>query len=189
MIASLVIAHLQKTSRTSPDVGVSYLYCNYKKYGDQRPIDFLSALLKQLVHALPSIPDVVKALYDGHQRHSSRPSINEVVTTVRSVCDCYSNVFIIIDALDEYDNEQRKTLLTKLKSLRAPNVKMMVTSRPIPIIREEFEDALHLNIRAHREDIELFVADQIQHLLCSGSLSQDLKDRIISKINDVSGGM
>ncbi|KAI1824491.1 ankyrin repeat-containing domain protein [Xylaria intraflava] len=190
MLSSLVIDHLRKVGYQR-GAGLAYLYCNYKKYEEQRAIDFLSAILKQLVEGLPSVPDAVEALYYKHERLKSRPSFDDISVTIRSVCDCYPEVFIVIDALDECLDEHRNALLSKLKILQASNsnVRLMVTSRPIITIIQAFENAACLTIAAHEKDVKQFVEGQIPRLARCVSREPDLKQLVISSINNAADGM
>jgi hypothetical protein len=188
MLSSLVIDHLRKAN-DHQGAGIAFLYCNYKKYREQRPVELLSALLRQLVQGLPSVPKLVQDLYENHTRTKSRPSLEEISATIRGVLGSYPEVFIIIDALDECPDEHRDILLSRLKTLQIPTVKLMITSRPNISISSEFENALVLPIKAHQEDIERFVQGQIPRLARSVSSRQDLRQLVISTIKDAADGM
>ncbi|KAF1972853.1 hypothetical protein BU23DRAFT_580629 [Bimuria novae-zelandiae CBS 107.79] len=59
MMAAITVDHLQKTVQT-PDVGVAYVYCNYKRQTNQTTSSLLAAMLKQLVQDRPSIAKPLK---------------------------------------------------------------------------------------------------------------------------------
>ncbi|KAJ6257541.1 Vegetative incompatibility protein [Drechslerella dactyloides] len=194
IISSLVIDHLQK-SKYSGRTGVAYIYCNYKESKQQRPIDLLSALLKQLVQGLPKIPNVVQTLYNEHMEKRSQSAIDEIVTTILDVFCDYHEVFIVVDALDECSDEHRDSLMSRLRKLLAPNVKMMVTSRP-NISSQAFENGghntsnvIHLEIVAHKEDVARFVEGQLHRLAGCVSRNLALKQLVISTINEAVNGM
>ncbi|KAK6336186.1 hypothetical protein TWF696_001749 [Orbilia brochopaga] len=194
MISSLVIDHLRENTRHK-QAAITYLYCNYKKYKEQSAIDLLSALLKQFVQGLSAIPDSVRTLYEKHGQTRSRSSIDEIVATIQSAANCYSETFIIVDALDECPDEHRNPLIATLKRLRAPSVKLMITTRPTITIQEFADpslsspDIISLEIKAHREDIDRFVEGQLHRLAGCVSRNAALKQLVTSTINDVSDGM
>jgi hypothetical protein len=141
MIAAIAIDHLCKRSR-SEDIGVAYLFCNYKAQLEQTSTALLAAVLKQLTRSRPDMPDAVAQMYKNHQKHKTRPSIDEILGALQPVCSGYPAVYLVIDALDECTNRDgaRTKLIDKLRKLQAKtNVRLMFTSRYIPEIEEKFE--------------------------------------------------
>ncbi|KAI1738955.1 hypothetical protein F4680DRAFT_466763 [Xylaria scruposa] len=190
MISSLVINHLRKTSDRH-GVGVVFLYCNYKEDKERKVVNLLSALLKQLVQELPYTPAIVQALYETHKDRKTQPSLSDISTTIRHVLEDYREVFIVVDALDECPDEYRDNLLSELKNLQVPRVRLMVTSRPISTISTRFRGALQLPIKAYGEDIKRLVEGQIPRLARCVSHNPELKQRVILAIHDavVADGM
>ncbi|KAI1751736.1 hypothetical protein F4782DRAFT_540762 [Xylaria castorea] len=190
MISSLVINHLRRTSDRHGS-GVVFLYCNYKEDKERKVVNLLSALLKQLVQELPHTPAVVQTLHKTHEKEKTRPSLSDISTTIRRVFEDYTIVYIVVDALDECPDEYRDALLSELKNLQAPRVRLMVTSRPAGTISEKFKDAVKLPIKAHGEDVKSLVQGQIPRLARCVSDNQELKQRVISAIHDavVADGM
>lgn len=190
MLSSLVIDHLWTIY---PDVGtgVAYMYCNYKKYEEQKAVDLLSALLKQLVQQQISIPESVQALYKQYRGRRTRPSFDEVLKTLQGVIKGYRQVFIVVDALDECQDgfDGRDALLFGVRSLRSFGAKIMVTSRAISKITQEFETDTALKIRAHEEDVRRYVCGQVGRLAKCVSSRPALEQLIISSITDAVDGM
>jgi hypothetical protein len=50
--------------QNDPTIGITYIYCTFKRKDDQKAEDLLASLLKQLTQKWPSLPDIVKDLYD-----------------------------------------------------------------------------------------------------------------------------
>jgi hypothetical protein len=71
MMAAIAIDYLGRAARA--DVGLAYLFCNYKSQVDQSLFSLLSALLKQLVQSQPDVAAPVTRLYDYHSKRQSRP--------------------------------------------------------------------------------------------------------------------
>ena len=101
MIASIVTDHLLCKVPQKEDIGVAYLYCNYKRREEQKAVNLLSVILKQLIQRRPSVSGPVDALHTLHIQHGTRPSFAEISQALRSVISSYSHVFLVIDALDE----------------------------------------------------------------------------------------
>lgn len=85
ILTSMVIDHLSKRFRNDADIGIAYVYFNYKQSVDKQNIDnqnvdnLLSSLLKQLSQEGPSLPKRVNALHSQHRNKRTRPLINELL--------------------------------------------------------------------------------------------------------------
>ncbi|KAF7508365.1 hypothetical protein GJ744_009356 [Endocarpon pusillum] len=191
MIASIVTDHLWKAYQED-DIGVAYLYCNYKRGDEQKAVNLLAVILKQLVQERPSLPDSVGDLYTLHGKRGTRPSFDELSNSLRSVLRNYSRVFIIIDALDECTNDDgtRNTLLSEIRSLQVQtDVRLMVTSRNISNITQLFEDDLCLRIYASDEDVEQYLEGRMSRQATPILQNPDLRQRISKSILGAIGGM
>lgn len=151
IVTSIVVEHLSSKFHNDATTAVAYLYCSYKQRQEQRPVDLLASLLKQLAQQQPSLPESVKTLYEHHRDKKNHTSFNEISKTLRSTVGDYSRTFIIIDALDEYQvsNEARKEVLSEIFSLQAKTgANLFSTSRFIPEVTKEFEGSISIEIRA-----------------------------------------
>jgi len=141
MIASIVVDYLCIRFQNDASTGIAYLYCNFRRQQEQKPTDLLWSLLKQLVQDRPSVPGTVKSLYERHKDKRTRPSFDETSKVLHSVVTDYSRVFIIVDALDEYQVSDggRRRLLSEIFSLQAKTgASFFATSRFIPGITNMF---------------------------------------------------
>lgn len=190
ILTSIVIEHLHKQLQDEPGVGISYIYCNFRRKDDQKAEDLLSSLLKQFSKGQASIPESVKSLYDHHKDKQTRPSFDEISKTLQSIIATYSRAFIIIDALDEcqVSNGQRTTFLTEVFAIQAKyGTNIFITSRHIPEIKSKLANDIEIEIRAHDEDIKAYLDS---HISGSGSkLLKDLHEEIKIKIIEAVDGM
>ena len=99
ILAAITIDNLTARFQKDPSIGIAYIYFNFRRRDEQKAVDLLASLLKQLSQQRASLPDNVKALHDQHER--TRPSFEEISKTLQSVAAIYSRVFIVVDALDE----------------------------------------------------------------------------------------
>jgi Cdc6-like AAA superfamily ATPase len=192
MITSIVIDHLCETFQNEADIGIAYLYCNYRRKEEQSPDQLLLSLVKQLVQELPSVPDGIKNLYERHKCRRTRPSFDEILTALHSIVADYSRVFIIIDALDECHGSDgyRQKLLSETFSLQAKTeVNIFATSRFIPEITKKFEGSVFLEIRASDEDVRRYLDGKIPLLRPFVSRSLALQEEIKTEIIKVVEGM
>ncbi|KAF2239786.1 hypothetical protein EV356DRAFT_111079 [Viridothelium virens] len=69
------------------------------------------------------------------------------------------------------------------------DVRLLVTSRPIPAATDYLQGDPQLEVRASEEDIKCFVAAQIPHLPRCIKLDETLKNAVQTKIVEVVDGM
>jgi Cdc6-like AAA superfamily ATPase len=190
IITSIVVEHLRKKFENAIGIGIAYLYCNFKRQQEQRPVDLLLSLLKQLVQERSSVPESVKSLYDRHKAKRTRPSLEEISNALHSVVLDFSTVFIIIDALDEcqVSNGGRTRFLTEILNLQAKAaVNLFTTSRFAPEIEKEFKGSASLEIRANDEDVHRYLDSRISeaqsHILQRSDLREVIKAEIINSVD------
>jgi hypothetical protein len=191
MMAAIVVDNLLKTVQTA-DVGVAYLYCNYKRQAEHTTPNLLAAILKQLVQDRPSIAQLLSGLYDHHQVRRTRLSLEETVSALRSVLGNYSKVYIIIDALDECPERDgtRSQLLKLCHSLQGQtDLRMMATSRHISDIVAEFKDMPQVEVRASNADVKRYVEGKIDRLAKCVQRDRDLQELVKDRIVEAVDGM
>ncbi|KAF7545580.1 hypothetical protein G7Z17_g9068 [Cylindrodendrum hubeiense] len=192
ILTSIVIEELTARFRNNEDVGVAYLYCNFRRQDEQKAEDLLLSLLKQLSQGMASIPRSVVLLHDKHKELQTRPSFEEISGALQSVADLYSRSFIVIDALDECQTSGgcRTRLLEEILSLKAKcGTNFFVTSRSIPEINEWFNGGLSLEIRASPDDVRRYVDGHIPHLPSFVGRNPGLQEDIRSETGKAVDGM
>jgi Cdc6-like AAA superfamily ATPase len=191
MITSIIIDHLQSKFRNDPNIGIAYLYCNFRQQQVQKPMDLLSSLVKQLINRRPSVPQHIRSLYEYHKKGQTRPLLNEVSEALHSIVSDYSRTFIIIDALDEcpVSDGSRKTLLSEIFNLQVKTgASIFATSRFIPEITKDFEGrTTSIEIRASDDDVRRYLDGKISQLRPFVSrnfaLQEEIKTEIIKAID------
>lgn len=189
MIAAIAINHLLENIRCD-DIGVAYLYCNYK-VTSQTATDLFAAVLKQLVQSRKSIPKSLEDLFKNHVCEGTKPSLDEVFDILLEVLVDYSTAYLVIDALDECtDRCARGEFLRKLRVLQYEReLRIMVTSRFIPEILDEFESIPQLEIRASKSDVSRFVRSRFHLLPRFAQRDGELHLRIEEAISEAVDGM
>lgn len=191
VLASIVIDHLWNKVRTD-DIGVAYMYCDYLKYREQTPVHLVGSLLKQLAEQQNPISKSIQNYYDGHKSSNTDPNPEGAFEVLKAECDNWSQIFIIIDAMDECSEKDsaRKSVIKGLRSLQGSKVvNILVTSRPIPSILCDLEVSERLEIRANSEDIQRYLVGQMDRFDKRVLAETDLQEKIISGIIDAADGM
>ena len=190
--SAIVINDLHVRFGSEASVGIAYLYCNFRRQQEQKPDNLLASLLKHLVQKSPSIPASLLQLYEQRQNSSQRLGFDEISEILRSLIQIFSKTYIVVDALDECHVSQgdRHRFLTELFSLQQElNVKLLVTSRDIPEIKNYFSKSLVLEIRASEDDVWKYLNSQVSRLPSFVSNSIPLQQEITRQITSAVDGM
>lgn len=189
MIAATAIDHVLDLTQKGP-FGVAYVYCNYKAREEQDVSSLLAAILKQLVQGRLSAVQHAEQLHQKHADRGTKPSLDEIYSTLRAVVAHYPAVYIVIDALDECQEDNRRQFLAKLRDLQAvQDIRLMATSRFMPDIEDAFGEALRLEVRASREDIKRFVDSQLYRLPACIQRNSKLEEMVQEEIANAVDGM
>ena len=187
MMAAIAIDYLCMTAECD---GVAYLFCNYKAQADQSLSSLLAALLKQLVQSHPDIAAPVMHVYNNCLKRKSRPSLDEILKALQSVCSSYATVSIVVDALDECADRDGARLIDNLRQLQPRiDLRLLFTSRFMPEITQKFPLDATLEVRASSEDVRRFTAGQIPRLPNCVQRDEELKHTVQNKIIEAVDGM
>ena len=176
--SSIVIENLLSVVQDLPESTVLYHFCDLAV---RKSIVVLQSFLRQVLHT--GSRHQVSLLEQCKQ--SNTPSLKELSMTLSNTARLNKNTFIVVDALDEF--EDRKSLMTILRGLAKAGIKVLVTSRDIPDIRDVFQTEKCLEIEAERSDLELYVGNRLTESDHYESLSPNAG--IISTIIDQADGM
>ncbi|KAF5584277.1 AGC PKA kinase, partial [Fusarium subglutinans] len=167
ILTAIIIDHLCTKFQDESDIGIAFIFCNFRRHHEQRLEDLLAALLKQLTQQQLSVPSSVRELYSGWKNKGVRPSTEKLSMALQSVAALFSRIFVILDALDECQiaNGCRKTFLDEMLSLQARcGINLLVTSRFIPEIAESLRSQTSLEIRPSDEDVRRYLDGRMSQL-------------------------
>ncbi|KAK5052599.1 hypothetical protein LTR84_002464 [Exophiala bonariae] len=190
LLMSNVIHHLQAKFMTEENIGIAYLYCNFRRNEEQTALHVCTNLLKQLVRVRGAIPESVKDMHSRHGKVQTRPTLEEIVTTLCAVIRELTKCIFIIDALDELDFKNARQLLPKMFEIQADTaMKLIASSREYPEICKSFAACDSLQIRATEDDITNFLEGHMYQLPNYVSKRPDLQDAVKSGIIEAADGM
>ncbi|KAF7365819.1 Ankyrin repeat domain-containing protein [Mycena venus] len=185
---SKVVDHLTAGSE-SKDVGVACIYLNHKEADTQTPDRLLAGLWRQLVLGQDIGPLATK-LYEQHHEKGTTPSLDDVCEVLISSLVNYPKVYIIVDAIDEYPEVQRRILLRHLVAM-GPHSNLMITSRPNITPDASLPHLETLDICARAEDLLRYVDGQIdssprlsKYVQSQPALREDIHSKISSHTVD-----
>ncbi|KAJ7117115.1 hypothetical protein C8R44DRAFT_627261, partial [Mycena epipterygia] len=126
--------------------------------------------------------------YEKHREQNTRLPLDEFHTILTSSVTPYSKVYLIVDAVDEYPEEQRTMLL---KALGVIGVNVMLTSRPhIDPDSAALPNLQVVEIQATENDMQQYIDTQIskssrlsKHVQGRPELSEEIQSKILSNVN------
>ncbi|KAJ7877830.1 hypothetical protein B0H13DRAFT_2668241 [Mycena leptocephala] len=186
VLTSIVVDDL-RANLGNENTGIGVLYLDHKATAEtQSPSNLLAALWRQLALEEPISADL-NEIYRRHRAQGTRLSLEETYSMLHSMVSDFSSVFIVVDALDEYPEDDRDTLLRRLWTL-GPAVKLMLTSRPHINIDHIISNVKTLDVHAIEDDIRKYVEAQIEkcsrlsrHVNNSSMLRDSIEEKIVKR--------
>jgi hypothetical protein len=142
------------------DVAVACIFCNYKERSTQSLEELVASILKQIIQNHPLASENIEAFCKEFRDKQRCPRLTNLTDALRSEIQKYSKVFFVIDALDECPEDYQGRLIDELESISS-TVYLMVTSRPLDLIKQQFQGAYHLNIQAMDGDVRKYIDSRL----------------------------
>jgi hypothetical protein len=179
---------------------VVYYYFSFADVKKRTSRNLLCSILLQIANKLPRIPNALIGLYEDY-RHGE-PPISKLMTTLKVVLAIPTQVFLVIDALDECPQESsmRGDMLTKLKNIMSwelANLHIIATSRNEPDIEAYLLPWIESSPAAHAlgllsKDIDLDIRISLQKQLTMELFNRewwiDLKSEVQQALIEGSNG-
>ena len=210
VLASIVSDYLQQDLGGRPDTAFAHVFCSYR---DQKePGFFIRSYLRQLVTQLPYLPTGVEDRYDELSPNCKNLSMKDIAVPSNNtkpgdaanllayLIEKFRKTVLVFDALDECPDRGRwllpllQKLVERYSTLKAPTVKIFITSRVQPDIYRAFSEVPTIAIEATNvdTDIRAYVHGQLEQRIAEGSLvvdEADLVDTISTSLTSQSNGM
>lgn len=152
ILSSSVISHLKDKHRDDPLVAIAYFYFSFADQKKQERDEMLASLLKQICVRRPFLPESVKLLQECREKNE-RPTTKDLEEVFIAALRGFSNVYVVIDALDECPEigDRRKELMKTIRRIldaAANNLHIFCTSRKEQDIDANLRDYLSVPGRA-----------------------------------------
>ena len=186
--SSLVIDSLCDQAR-GEDITVACLYCDFLAQQEQTITSMMGAILKQLVGG-GEIPIYVrKAFQEGQKEIGGRGLLlADLVGMLRTAIASLPQVFICIDALDEYLPKNLPELLESLRDIvrESPMTRIFLTGRPHvgETIQRYFTKAVVVPITPNTDDIRYYLKMKLDRDEEPEAMDNDLRADIVKVILD-----
>ena len=146
--------------------------------------------MKQLLSLRNTLPADIKALYEVYHGRHQNGTPAEISGLLRAELTRYRKAFIIVDALDEYSENQKDcdSLLAEVEQLREYS-NIMLTSRFVAPWVDAFGGASQVTIAAKDQDVRRYLESQIPTLPKFVKADLDLQELIVQTIMEAVEGM
>lgn len=124
----------------------------------------VASILEQFVRRLNPFPPNLVALYEQHTSNKTRPTLDELETIIHKTFKRCVRTYLIIDALDEY--HESLTIINILDRLQYCGTNLLIISRHSISIDNRLREVVHVEIRAHEDDLVQYVEYRLPSLQC-----------------------
>jgi hypothetical protein len=168
-------------------VGVAYTYFDYGNQTQQSALNIVASLARQLAshvdNVIPDLYSIYKTLHSKGQSPDRADLFQALVMASKEL----RTSFIILDALDECESEQRWILLELISQLPGSDFKVFTTSRPYLRDVEKFLGCNPMiEIVANYEDLRAYMTKRVNHEVAG---SPGLKSEIIETLSVSANGL
>ncbi|KAH6910976.1 hypothetical protein BKA70DRAFT_1100005, partial [Coprinopsis sp. MPI-PUGE-AT-0042] len=168
-----------------------YVYIRYSDRAELTVRNMLEILVKQTVERHPKCALLAEATYTQRLREKTQPTEAELLQLLRKFTEATEATFYVLDALDEALDRHQVDLIQKLASL---NVRLFITSRPLPkVVEARVPSARCFPIVAREGDLDLRITQEIARSRNLADLLENadpsLRDEIVSLVKSKCGGM
>lgn len=170
----------------------TYSYCGMV---EQRPLrskaeTIFRSLIRQLIVSESELPEPILRWYGNRDEQSDNP-LGEAVRLIKEIASERSVTYILLDAVDECDGEERGEILKGLEEILQQSstlIKIFVSSRNDHDFFDFFSGYPNVSIEASKNqgDIEMYINKMVHEaivekpkkLLSTVDVSDSLKDQI-----------
>jgi len=196
-ITSLVVDKvLEMAGLQKGKIAVAFIYFEYrpKESPDSRGV--AASILRQWAQSQKDLDPELRKLYAEWRANRRTANIPEFVCCMNSIATKLSSAFIILDALDEWDSNERWIFLNRVvPHLDTTRTKVFATCRPhIEDVSKFFTNSDKLVIVAHEDDLKRYVTEKLKQIEPRkkrrfDQLGSILKDEIVDKLCTQANGM
>ncbi|TEY71675.1 hypothetical protein BOTCAL_0088g00070 [Botryotinia calthae] len=207
ILCSTVIEHIQQQFKQELNVIVTYWYIKFDNSTTQSISNIIRSWIRDICSNRRDTPQTLKDAYAHCNHGQQQPTIKKLREILKSVMTGLQDVYLIVDALDEYPKTERDSLLDTLKEIhnwQIGPIHIFVTSRLEDDIRFHLTDMSEQNVSDNCQSIRLqgsnvtevikkFLSNQISNNDISSfgkkKWSSDFKEEVVKSIARQADGM
>lgn len=194
--SSAITDHVTKQCSSDESVATVYYFFNFSNAREHSLISLLCSIISQLANRTAEIPrSLVNFYYHKNQKYlASHHPASILMELVQEIITEFSQVYIILDALDECNNcDEILRFLDVTLDWKSGKLHWLVSSRPQRDIEEHMvnRSTAQLSLRgSHLDgDIHLFILDRLQNDPKLKRLSKEVKVEVERTLIERAQGM
>ncbi|KAJ5641398.1 PfsNACHTand Ankyrin domain protein [Penicillium lividum] len=196
-IALYLTEELSATFSDTDGKTLAYFFCDSAFDTRKTAASVVKGLLYQLVEQHEELRNYLSSKYHtrGEELFTSFDDLWDIFMTMLAD-ENTGRKYCIIDALDECDRESQEILLQQLEETfncpnLSPNVRILVTSRPYPEIRESLQIFPNFDLASfpqRQKDMDIFVEEKVNHLAQRKRYTHKVKAQVRRILQDKAEG-
>ena len=145
----------------------------------------MASLVKQLVSCVDDVLPELYRIYRTLRSRDKSPELEDLFQALWATSKALRTSFIVFDALDECETDQRYVVLDFIRRLPTSHFKIFATSRPyLRDIEEYFDQNLQIQIVSQPEDIRTYLNKRMDR-----ERSPALKSEIVETLSVSANGL
>jgi hypothetical protein len=202
-VSSTIIEDI-RAMRKAGLASLAFFYCDFRKDRKKELRGLLSSFLVQLYHQSDSYFDILSKFYSEQDKGSRPPSDDALAVCLKDLLNLpgLAPVYLIVDALDECPNPsvvrspraEDLSLIEELVKTQILNLRICVTSRPEPDIKDVLDPLIFRSVSLHDEsgqkrDIGDYIRSVINTRTTNGRWKEGHRKLVIDVLTEKSNGM
>ena len=177
--------------------GVAYYYCDYADHRTLETVSILGTIIMQLLRTIQIPAKVQEDIFRIYDNGLRTPMVEELIGVHNSTIKNFSEIYIVIDGLDECDKDTRHDILSYVKEIAISDIcfiRVFVSCREEDQILHSLKlhSYIHLTASMLSDDINSFVISSVSSRIKSGDLrirNPTLEREIIAELMAKANGM
>lgn len=167
---SIAIDHLTSQGVCTPRTNIVFAYIKYDFLESQQPTLILRSLIKQLSWTEDPLPQCLLDFYHLYERNARTPTFYQYEEIFIQLAHSYDTIFIVLDALDECEADQREKILSFISNVvkQLTCAKVLVTSRRETDIEQavskQAAPVIEIKGKSVTDDIRRYVTNRVQKM-------------------------
>ena len=150
VLSSSIINDIRSHCEDKTGSACAYFYFDFRDERKQQPENLIRSILHQLLAARPDVPVELNNLFIRCHEGSQLPTCDDMILVLRSVITRFTQVYIVVDALDEsQDREILLAMIEELDSWQPIGLSFLLTSR-----QEKDIEAMLIPIIGHESSVQ-----------------------------------
>ena len=140
ILSSSIVQRTLSECRLRSNAVVLYFYFDFNDVEKQQHERLIRSLIFRLFSQCVSVPPVLESLYSSCMDGRRQPAYNSLLATLHQMMLCFTDTYLVLDALDEcLERQELLTSINEFSGWEDVNLHILTTSRMEKDIEESME--------------------------------------------------